>query len=431
MPAQESVIRRMTRLAIQHNAVNLSQGITDEPVVYDMAWAALAASLGGTDENATRLETLTLSQFLEALPGDRNTLLARPLKNLLSTLQGTRDRFNQYSFPFGLPELRTAIADYTQRFYTYRPDPETQITVTLGATEALSTVLRATCQPGDGILIFQPFHEMYPSQAHLFGLRPKYVTLIENPKAGEWELNRTELARAAANQVRAIVLNTPHNPTGKVFSHDELTFIADLCKKHDLLLITDEIYEHILYGNHTHHCAATLDGMQDRTFIINSISKTANASGWRVGWVLSPPAYTPQIRGIHDTLVVQAPTPLQKGAERLLRMDADFFRNIHRLFQKKRDVLVAALQTVGFQITPPDGAYYLFANYKQIPALKSMSPTDAAMYLIEKIGVASVPGDNFYHAGNDGDSYLRFAFCRHLDTLQEAARRLSELTDTQ
>lgn len=424
---KESVIRKMTRLAIEHNAVNLSQGITDEPVVYDLAWAGISAILGGSDEGADQLQTLTLGDLLSIHKSNIEPHLNTSLKNLLSVLQPTRDRYNQYSFPFGLPELRTAIANYTNRFYHFRPDPDTQITVTSGSTEALSSTLRAMCNPGDGLIIFQPFHEMYPNQANIFGLKPIYVTLIENPETQQWELNEDELTNAAKN-ARAIILNTPHNPTGKVFTEKELTFIANLCKQHNLYLITDEIYEHILYNDHIHICPATINGMAERTFVINSISKTANASGWRIGWIISPPQYTPQIRAIHDTLVVQAPTPLQKGAEHLLTMPDAFYKNIHVLFQQKRDLLVDALRKIGFQITPPNGAYYLFANYRSVPKLSKMNPTDAAMYLIEKLGVACVPGDNFYQQGNNGDNYLRFSFCRHLDTLSEAAKRLTALT---
>jgi aspartate/methionine/tyrosine aminotransferase len=424
---KESVIRKMTRLAIEHNAVNLSQGITDEPVVYDLAWAGISAILGGSDEGAQQLQTLTLGDLLSIHKSNIEPHLNTSLKNLLSVLQPTRDRYNQYSFPFGLPELRTAIADYTNRFYNFRPDPDTQITVTSGSTEALSSTLRAMCNPGDGLIIFQPFHEMYPNQANIFGLKPIYVTLNENPETQQWELNEDELTNAAKN-ARAIILNTPHNPTGKVFTETELTFIANLCNQHNLYLITDEIYEHILYNDHIHICPATINGMAERTFVINSISKTANASGWRIGWIISPPQYTPQIRAIHDTLVVQAPTPLQKGAEHLLTMPDAFYKNIHVLFQQKRDLLVDALRKIGFQITPPNGAYYLFANYRSVPKLSKMNPTDAAMYLIEKLGVACVPGDNFYQQGNNGDNYLRFSFCRHLDTLTEAANRLQALT---
>jgi aminotransferase len=424
---KESVIRKMTRLAIEHNAVNLSQGITDEPVVYDLAWAGISAILGGSDEGTKKLQTLTLGDLLNHHTHGTETPLSTPIKDLLAILQPERDRYNQYSFPFGLPELRMAIADYTRRFYNFRPDPDTQITVTAGSTEALSSTLRAVCNPGDGLIIFQPFHEMYPNQANIFGLKPIYVTLTENLESHQWEMDKEALSMAAQN-ARAIILNSPHNPTGKVFTEVELAFIANLCQKHDLYLITDEIYEHILYGDRTHICPATLRGMSKRTFVVNSISKTANASGWRIGWIISPEQYTPQIRAIHDTLVVQAPTPLQKGAQHLLKMPDAFFKNIHVLFQQKRDLLVTVLREIGFQITPPDGAYYLFANYRSVPTLAQMTPVDASMFLIEKLGVAPVPGDNFYHRGNYGENYLRFSFCRRLDTLSEAAKRLAKLT---
>ena len=235
----------MTRLAIEHNAVNLSQGITNEPVLYDLAWAGIAAILGGSDEGAEQLQTLTLQNLLSR--HNSENLNAHTLKDLCQVLQPEQDRYNQYSFPFGLPELREAIADYTYRFYAFRPDPETQITVTAGATEGLSSTLCALCEPGDGLIVLQPFHEMYPNQARVFGLRPEYITLRETSDG--WTLDFDELATAAQN-ARALILNTPHNPTGKVFTETELGFIADLCNKHDLFLITDEIYEHILYGDH-------------------------------------------------------------------------------------------------------------------------------------------------------------------------------------
>ena len=410
----------MTRLSLEHNAVNLSQGITDEPVLYDLAWAGIAAILGGSDEGAEHLHALTLRDLLARNEENDN----RSLKDLCAILQPQHDRYNQYSFPYGLPELREAIADYTRRFYAFRPNPETQITVTAGATEGLSSTLRALCNPGDSVIVLQPFHEMYPNQASLFGLHCEYVTLRE--KSGGWALDKDEWT-AAAKRARALILNTPHNPTGKVFSEAELAFIADLCCKHDLFLITDEIYEHILYGDCVHICPATLAGMAERTIVVNAITKTANASGWRVGWVISPEQHTPRIRAVHDTLVVQAPTPLQKGAEHLLRLPDAIFKNIHKPFLQKRNLLLKALQSTGFKITPPDGSYYLFADYRSVPTLCDMNPTDAALYMTRKIGVTPVPGDNFYATGNDGDRYLRFAFCRTLDSLSEAAERLKKL----
>ena len=266
---------------------------------------------------------------------------------------------------------------------------------------------------------------MYPNQASLFGLHCEYITLRE--KSDGWALDKDEWT-AAAKRARALILNTPHNPTGKVFSETELAFIADLCCKHDLFLITDEIYEHILYGDCVHICPATLAGMAERTIVVNAITKTANASGWRVGWVISPEQHTPKIRAVHDTLVVQAPTPLQKGAEHLLQLPDAIFKNIHKPFLQKRNLLLNALQSNGFKITPPDGSYYLFADYRSVPTLCDMNPTDAALYLTREIGVTPVPGDNFYATGNEGNRYLRFAFCRTLDSLNEAAERLKKLT---
>ena len=220
----------MTRLAVQHQAANLSQGFTDEAPLFELVWGGISAALGGDDAYMERFEALTLKQLLEEQGGNLEAFLEMPLKDLLAQIQNPRDRFNQYSFPFGLPELREAIADYTDRFYCFRPDPETEITVVLGATEGLSSVLRAVCKPGDGIIVFQPFHEMYPSQGDLFGLRSQYVTLRENVQGGTWEMDRDELRNAVDEHTRAIILNTPHNPTGKVFTRDDLRFIADLCK---------------------------------------------------------------------------------------------------------------------------------------------------------------------------------------------------------
>ena len=425
MDITESVIRRMTRLAVEHDAVNLSQGFTDEPPVFDLVWAAVAAMLGGDDNQIERLGASTLR---ELVPGAEPTaLLDRPLKEVLAGLQGRPDRLNQYSFPFGLTELRQAIADYTERLYGWRPDPQTEVTVTLGATEGLAAVLAGVCKAGDRIIVPQPYHEMYPSQAAIFGLEPEYVTLVEQVVAGVWELDRDEWTAAAARGARALILNTPHNPTGKVFSADDLAWVADLAARHDLLVITDEIYEHILFDGHRHESLAALPGMRPRTIVVNSISKTGNATGWRVGWVIAPAAYTPSIRGFHDTMVIQAPTPLQRAAVALLELDLGVYDGLRTAYARKRDTLVAALRRAGFGVSPPGGAYYLFARYREVPAIGGRSPMAAALHLIEEVGVASVPGDNFYATGTAGDQYLRFAFCRSLSTLEEAAHRLSTL----
>ena len=425
VPVQESVIRRMTRLANQHDAVNLAQGFTDEAPTYDLVWGGIAAMLGGTDEGIEQLESLSVKEILGRERDDSGSQPDVCLRELLSRVQNSRDRLNQYSFPFGLPELREAIARYTSRFSGFHPDPEREITVVLGATEGLATVLRAICRPGDGVLILQPFHEMYPSQAKVFGIRPEFISLREDPDSGQWILDREELEASLQRDIKALILNTPHNPTGKVFSRNELEFIATSCKRHEVLIITDEIYEHILYGSNQHHCLAALDGMREHTIVVNSISKTGNATGWRIGWVLSPQAYTQAIRGVHDTLVVQAPTPLQKAAIRLLNMEDEFYQLIKRSYEAKKETLLMALRDARFRVSSPQGSYYLFADYRRVAGLESLSPMDAAMLLIKERGVAAVPGDNFYYSDPAGDNYLRFAFCRNLNTLKEAAQRLS------
>ena len=425
MEVRETVIRLMTRLAIEHGAVNFSQGFTDEAPVYDMVWGGIAAMIGGTEEGVGRLDSLTVREILDAHAGAGGNSLDLSLKELLAGVRNPRDQLNQYSFPFGIPELRHAIADYTEAFHGHRPDPDGQITVVLGASEGMAVAFRSLLDPGDGVVVMQPYHELYPSQAAIFGLVPKFVTLREDRDAGTWRLDRDEVRRIAADpSVRAFVVNTPHNPTGKVLDDDELSFIAGVCRAHDLFAITDEIYEHITFDGHRHSYLAGFDGMAERTLVVNSISKTGRATGWRIGWVITPPERTRRLRAVHDNLVVQAPTPLQKGAVSLLRQDRTFFEDIAGSYRRKRDLLLGGLREVGFDASPPEGAYYLFADYRSVPALADMSPTDAAMHLVTKVGVATVPGDNFYATGDEGDRYLRFAFCRSVETIESGLERL-------
>jgi len=425
---KETVIRLMTRLAIEHGAVNLSQGFTDEAPVYDMVWGGVSAMLGGTDEGVRRLDTMTLREILEARGDAGSNSLDLTLKELFAEMRNPRDKLNQYSFPFGLPELRQAIADHVEMLHGHRPDPEDRITVVLGASEGMAVAFRSLLEPGDGVVVVQPYHELYPSQAAIFGLAPRFVTLREDRGAGAWRLDRDEVRAAASDpSVKAFVVNTPHNPTGKVLDDDELSFIAGLCRTHDLFAITDEIYEHIIFDGRRHSYLAGFEGMAERTLVVNSISKTGRSTGWRIGWVITPPERTRRLRAVHDNLVVQAPTPLQKGAVSLLRRDRAFFAGIAEDYRRKRDLLVAGLREAGFAVTPPEGAYYLFADYRGVPALAAMSPTGAAMYLVKEVGVATVPGDNFYATGNEGDRYLRFAFCRSVETIEAGIERLRTL----
>ena len=247
----------MTRLAATHGAVNLAQGFTDETPTYDMVWSAVAALLGGTAEGARRLESLTVREILHATGNTEADSLDRTVKELFEQVRGSRDELNQYSYPFGLPELRHAIADYTQACYGYRPDPEEQITVVLGASEGMAAAFRSLLEPSDGVVVMQPYHELYPSQAAIFGLVPRFVTLREDRRAGTWRLDRDELRAALSDPaVRAVVVNTPQNPTGKVLDEEDLGFIAELCRAHDRFAITDEIYEHITFDGHRHRCLA-------------------------------------------------------------------------------------------------------------------------------------------------------------------------------
>ncbi len=421
MQASESVIRRMTRLAHRHGAINLAQGFTDEPPPFPLVWGAIGALLGGSDAGIARLE-----RAAAPAPAHDGSPSA-PLRDVLRDLQGGRDELNQYSYPFGLPELRRAIAAYTARWSGFEPDPEAETTVVLGSTEGLAAVLAALGRRGDGLVVIEPFHEMYPAQAAVFGLTPRFVTLRESAGDGVWQLDPDELRRAAAG-ARLLVLNTPHNPTGKVFEATELESIADVARAENLVVVTDEIYEHIVFDGARHRSIATLPGMRERTVVVNSISKTANATGWRVGWVLSPPHLTPRIRAVHDTLVIQAPTPLQTAAVALLAMPDTFFRDLAGAYAGKRALLGDALRAAGFRISDPRGAYYFFADYRAVPGLADLEPLAAALHLTEQAGVAAVPGDNFYGRSADGARYLRFAFCRSRDTLAEAARRLQRLS---
>ena len=429
----------MTRLANEHGAINLAQGFTDEPPAFALVWGAIAALLGGSDEGMRRLEGVAAPALVARAPKagaasppagdapDDAGTRAGSLRDALRMLQGEPDELNQYSYPFGLPELRRAIAAYTARWSGFEPDPETETTVVLGSTEGLAATLAALGRRGDGIVVMEPFHEMYPAQAEVFGLTPRFVTLRESVEGAAWRLVPDELRRAA-HGARFLVLNTPHNPTGKVFDAAELALIAEVARENELLVIADEIYEHIVFDGARHRSIATLDGMRERTVVVNSISKTANATGWRVGWVLAPPTLTPAIRAVHDTLVIQAPTPLQKATVRLLEMPPEFFRRLAGAFAAKRALLGTALRDAGFRVTEPRGAYYLFADYRAVPDIGRLEPMAAAVHLIERVGVAAVPGDNFYGRSPDGSLYLRFAFCRSRVTLGAAAERLRALT---
>jgi aspartate/methionine/tyrosine aminotransferase len=371
----ESVIREMTRLAMAHDAVNLAQGFPDFACPAELKEAAKAA-----------------------IDAD----------------------LNQYAITWGARDFRQAIAAKTARFYPgWAVDPETEITVTCGATEGMIAAMLALLDPGDEVIVFEPFYENYGPDAVLSGAAPRYVTLHEP----DWHIDEDELRAAFGPRTRGLVLNTPHNPTGKVFSRTELELIAQLCVEHDVICFTDDIYEHILYEGE-HIPMTTLAGMAERTVAINSLSKTYSVTGWRVGWVIAPPALTGAIRKVHDFLTVGAAAPLQAAGAVALSLPDGYYEALADGYRQRRDVLMAALASAGFQAFRPAGAYYVMTD---VSDLTDEDDVTFARRLTASPGVATVPGSSFYSRPELGRSKIRFAFPKRIDTLNAAAERLASL----
>jgi aminotransferase len=371
----ESVIREMTRLALAHNAVNLSQGFPDFAAPEEIKAAARDAI--------------------------------------------TRD-INQYAITWGAKSLRNAIAEKFQRTQGVAIDPEREITVCCGSTEAMMAAMMAIINPGDEVVVFEPFYENYGPDAILSGASPRFVRL----RAPDWSFDPDELARAFSNKTKAIILNTPNNPTGKVFSRAEMETIRDLCVRHNAFLITDEIYEHMLYDGATHISAATIEGLRERTITINALSKTYSVTGWRVGWAIAPPEVTSAIRKVHDFLTVGAAAPLQEAGAVALRFPDSYYEQLASDYLQRRDRLLGILGDAGFKCFTPRGAYYIMTD---ISAFGFANDVEFARYLVKEIGVAAVPGSSFYHNPADGAQQLRFTFCKKEATLAEASRRLAKL----
>jgi aminotransferase len=371
----ESVIREMTRIANRTGAVNLAQGFPDFPMPAPMKEAACAAVMGD---------------------------------------------INQYAITWGSSALRIAIAEKYRRWYNMEVDPDSEITVTCGATEAMAATFMALIDPGDEVIILEPFYENYGPDAVLAGARPVFVPLI----APNWDLDIERLAAAITPRTRALVLNTPHNPTGKVFSRAEISAIAELAERHDFLIFTDEIYEHLVYAGH-HHSIATWPGMRERTVTISGLSKTFSCTGWRLGYAIAPRELSGPIRKVHDFLTVGAPAPLQAAAAVGMAFDADYYNHLQRAYRQRRDVMMNALTGAGFICGAPDGAYYILADFSAID--QSRDDREFAMWLAETIGVATVPGTSFYGDPGHATSAVRFAFCKTFETLGRAAERLESL----
>ncbi len=375
----ESVIREMTRLANAHRAVNLSQGFPDFPAPEAIKQAACEAILSD---------------------------------------------INQYAVTWGAKPLRDAIAADVNRRYGLAVDPEAHITVCCGSTEAMMATMLAIVDPGDEVIVFEPFYENYGPDAILSGATPRFVRLREPKPGGDWILDLDELAAAFNNRTKAIIINTPNNPTGKVFTREELTEIARLCQQWGALAVTDEIYEHILYDGGVHIPMASLPGMADRTITINSVSKTFSVTGWRVGWTIAPADVSGGIRKVHDFLTVGAAAPLQAASAAALAMPDAYYRELAGTYRVKRDRLMGILQNAGFVCYEPRGAYYIMTDVGRFGF-----PDDVAFarHLVTEIGVAAVPGSSFYRDPATGRTKLRFCFCKKDETLAAAETRLAAL----
>jgi aminotransferase len=342
-----------------------------------------------------------------------------------AAMDAIRADLNQYPVTFGEPELRQAIADKARRYNKIECDPDTDITVTCGATEAMIATLKAVINPGDEVVVFEPFYENYGPDAILSGATPRYVTL----HYPDWTYSSQELAAAFNKKTKAVIINTPNNPTGKVFSESELREIAALAKQWDCLVVTDEIYEHILYDGARHVSMASLPGMKDRTVTINSISKTYSVTGWRVGWAIASPVITARIRKVHDFLTVGAPTPLQHAAVFALHMPEKYYTDLAAKYLKSRNRLFKMLGHAGFEVSLPRGAYYIIAGTEKL--MKEFRVKDDFAFshkLIERTKVATVPGTSFYfNHKQKGRSQVRFCFCKKDETLDQVEKGLRSI----
>ena len=376
----ESVIREMTRLALQYGAINLSQGFPDFAAPEILKKAAS-----------------------DAIHAD----------------------VNQYAITWGAPKLRQAIAEKTRRYLGIDVDPEREITVCCGSTEGMLDVLMAVINPGDEVIVFEPFYENYGPDAIISGATPRYVQL----RAPDWSFDEAELEAAFNNRTKAIIINTPNNPTGKVFTRQELDRIARLCMKWDVLAITDEIYEHIIYDSVRHISPVTLDGMRERTIVVNGMSKTYSVTGWRVGYILAPEGITGAIRKMHDFMTVGAPAPLQEAGAVALRLPDSYYQELAANYTVRRDRLLGVLNSAGLKPFVPGGAYYIMCNIGPMrERLGLANDVEFTRFLVTDVGVAAVPGSSFFRDPASGKDLIRFTFCKKETTLAAAEERLLKLS---
>jgi aminotransferase len=372
---QESAIREMTRQSIRNGAVNLAQGFPDFPASDEVKNAAKKA---------------------------------------------IDDDVNQYSITWGSKPFRDAISRYYQHFYQLNIDPEREITVCCGATEGMIASMLALLNAGDEVVVFEPFYENYWPDSQLSGAVCRYVTL----RPPDWSFDPEELRRAFNGNTRAIILNSPNNPTGRIFSREELLQIVRLAEEFDALIITDEIYEHIIFDGVKHVPPITLPGARERCVLVNSLSKTYSVTGWRVGWVLAAPELSASIRKVHDFVTVGAAAPLQQAGVTALNLPDAYYKHLASFYQEKRDILLGILSEAGLRCYSPKGAYYIMAD---ISAFDFLSDTAFCKYLVEEIRVAAVPGSSFFSNAADGAHLVRFCFAKKQETLEAAGERLQRL----
>ena len=376
----ESVIREMTRICDAANGYNLAQGFPD---------------------------------------------FGSPQAIKEAALQAIINEKNQYPVTFGESELRKAICKKVKVYNGIDCNPDTEITVTCGATEAMIATLMAIINPREEIIVFEPFYENYGPDGILAGATPHFISL--NIK--DWSISKKDLREAFNKNTKAIIINSPNNPTGKVFSREELVEIAKLCVKWDVYAITDEIYEHILYDGETHYSLATFPGMKERTITINSISKTYAVTGWRVGWAIAAESITQRIRKVHDFLTVGAPNPFQHAAAIALDFKPGYYQKLQNRYRYSRDLLFSILDKSGFKPYLPKGAYYIMADISELMRkLGIVNDVDFSHRLIELTGIATVPGSSFFSQAEKGKTLIRFCFCKKEETLMEVGKRLKKLT---
>jgi aspartate/methionine/tyrosine aminotransferase len=378
----ESVIREMTRLNLAlhgpERAVNFAQGFPDfEPPAELVEAAHAALSAGGP--------------------------------------------YHQYATTWGAPALRQAVAEKKSAEWGESVDADTEVTVACGATESMMAAMLAVVDPGDEVVIFEPFYENYGPDCILSGARPRFVAL----RPPDWSFDPEELRGVFSDRTRAIVVNTPNNPTGKVYRRDELELIAELCQRHDAVAITDEIYEHMVFEGE-HISIVTLPGMRERTVTISGASKTYSITGWRIGWLIAPPQLTAGIRKVHDFLTVGAAHPLQIAVASALRFPPSFYDALLEEYRERRDVILRGLREVGFEPNPPAGAYYVMAGIRRLTDLDDVS---FAHRLIELAGVATVPGSSFYSNPELGRGQVRFSFPKRLPTIERGLAALRQIQE--